>query len=562
MNRRWCAVLMATCLGAMPCTLVHAQAVSGLADATWAFAPEPDGFKAGALLDLRELNEKVAGQSGYVRVGADGGFVRGDGQPLRFWAVNTDVGRAPFAPSDLGPKTAPDLARHARFLAKRGVNMVRLHRLLAPNLGATPDAAVTDINMAERDGIWRTVAAMRKEGIYSTISVYWAAPMKLSPRWGVAGGAQQSTFGLMFFDPVLQAGYKAWLKKLLTERNPYTGVSLADDPSVALIQLQNEDSLLFWTLNLLGPAQRLALETRFGAFLISRYGSIWNAQSAWAGERVNGDAPDAGRMALVNLADLTQPPAGGGRGRRQADQTEFFGRTMHDFNAGVVKYLRTELGVRQLINAGNWKTASAVRLGDVERWSYTAGDVDASNAYTGGVHQGPNNGWAIMNGDRYTNVSVLKDPRQLAINLKQTQGRPMLVTEGGWIMPNGDAAEGPFLVSAYMSLGGVAGYYWFSTSDEGWSPPESANGFMPSQAKWIFATPDMLGTFPAAALAYRMGYIRRGTPVVVENRTLQDLWDRKTPIAYFGERDRPFRERDRFEWSVLSCARWIVGSGR
>jgi len=29
--------------------------------------------------------------------------------------------------------------------------------------------------------------------------------------------------------------------------------------------------------------------------------------------------------------------------------------------------------------------------------------------------------------------------------------------------------------------------------------------------------------------------------------------------AYFGEGDRPFRERDRFERSVLSCVGWIVG---
>jgi len=30
--------------------------------------------------------------------------------------------------------------------------------------------------------------------------------------------------------------------------------------------------------------------------------------------------------------------------------------------------------------------------------------------------------------------------------------------------------------------------------------------------------------------------------------------------AYFGERDRRFRERDRFERSMLSCVEWIVGS--
>ena len=506
-----------------------AQTSSGLGVSTWAFEPAADRFSPEALLDLRSLNEKTAGESGFVRVGVDGGFVRGDGKPLRFWAVNTDVAREPFVSKPLGPKTAPDLARHARFLAKRGVNMVRLHRQLSPVLDANPSAAITDINAAERDNIWRTVAAMRKEGIYTTISPYWAGPMKFSPSWPIAGGAQQPAFGLLFFDPTLQAAYKAWLKKLLTEKNPYTGIALADDPSVAIIQIQNEDSLLFWTVGGIKGAQREALETRYGSFLATKYGSIASARKAWRDERAAGDAPDAGRMALLELWELTKPGSGG-RGVRLADQTEFYARTMYEFNRDIVGYLRKDIGAKQLINAGNWRTASTLRLNDAERWSYTSADVDAANVYTGGIHQGPYSGWAIANGDRFTNVSVLTQPRLLPINLKHTVGRPMLVTEGGWIMPNSFAAEGPFLISAYGSLTGLGGYYWFSTNDEGWTPPQSANGYLPSQGKWLFATPDLLGTFPAAALVYRMGYLKRGAPVVVEHRALQDLWDRRTPI--------------------------------
>ncbi len=500
------------------------QASSGLAAATWSAAPGPDAFSAAALLDLRGLNEAIAGQSGFVRIGRDGGFERGDGAPLRFWAVNTEVGRGGIDPA------APDLARHARFLAKRGVNMVRLHRQLAPNLAVTPDAAIGDIDAAERDGIWRTVAAMRREGIYTALSPYWAGPMHFAPAWAIAGGAQQSAYGLLFVDPVLQSAYKSWLRRLLTEKNPYTGMALAKDPSLALIQIQNEDSLLFWTVGSLGPAQRQALEARFGAFLLKKYGSPWNLQSAWLGEPfLAGAAATPPRVPLLDLSELTGPGRGA-HGRRLADQTEFYARTMHDFNAEVVRYLRDDLGAMQLVNAGNWKTASPARLGDAERWSYTAGDVDAANVYTGGVHQGPNSGWAIQNGDRFTDESVLLHPRNLPTNLKQTLGRPMLVTEGGWILPNGHATEGPFLVAAYASLSGVAGYTWFSTRDEGYGPPQSANGYLPSQAKWTFATPDVLGTFAAAALAYRRGDIRRGTPVLVENRTLQDLWDRKTAV--------------------------------
>lgn len=218
-----------------------------------------------------------------------------------------------------------------------------------------------------------------------------------------------------------------------------------------------------------------------------------------------------------------------GRAARLADQTEFLTRTMADFNRDIVDYLRKELGVRALINAGNWKTASTLRLNDAERWSYTPGEVDAVNRYNSGLHQGPDNGWALRNGDRYTSPSALLDPTLLPTNLKQTVGRPMLVTEGAWVLPHAYAAEGPWLVSAYSSLNGVDAYYWFSTSDEGWSPPQSANGYEPSQAKWQFATPEMLGSFPAAALAYRQGLIRRGAPVLTEQRTLADLWARRTP---------------------------------
>jgi hypothetical protein len=506
----------------------HAQADGA---ATWSFTPAKDEFHKKAWLDLRFLNEKVAGETGFVRVDSHGDFVRGDGQPLRFWAVNSDTAREAFERRPLGPQAAPDLARHARFLAKRGVNMVRHHRQLSPPLHRNPAAAITDINEAERDAIWRMVAAMRKEGIYSTISPYWASATKLSASWGVAGGAEQPATGLLFFDKSLQAAYKAWLKKLLTEKNPYTGLPLAQDPSVALIQLQNEDSLLFWTAGQIKGPQRQVLEQRFAAFLIGKYGTLAKAQAAWRGECDKNDAPQAGRMALLELWELTQGRvAREGRAARLADQTEFLARTMFDFNKEIVDYLRNELGVKQLINAGNWKTASTVHLNDAERWSYTAADVDAVNHYIGGVHKGANEGWAIVNGDKFTSDSALLNPRLLPINLKQTAGRPMLVTESAWVMPNGFAAEGPFLIAAFSSLTGVDGYYWFSTNDEGWTSPQSANGYLPSQGKWLFASPDMLGTFPAAALAYRKGYIRRGTPAVVENRALQDVWARKTPI--------------------------------
>jgi G:T/U-mismatch repair DNA glycosylase len=523
--RAFCSGCFALLLGILVATrLIHAAAVP---PDTWAFEPARDRFDPASLLDLRGLNEAVAGQSGFVRVDGKGGFLRGDGQPLRFWAVNTALAsREPVQRPPLWGDRVQDVEHHARFLAKRGVNLVRVLRQISPDLESKPDAALTDIDAAERDAIWRTVAAMRRQGIYTMLSAYWAVPMKFAQAWGVRGGPDQSALGLLFFDEQLEAAYRSWLRQLLTEKNPYTGIALAQDPALAILQLQNEDSLLFWTVDVIKGPQREALEKRFADFARAKHGSVVAAQAAWRGHGVLDDSPMQGRLSLRPMWELTQPVQGTGPARRLADQTEFYARTMHDFNRRTIEFLRRELGVRALVNAGNWKTADAARLGDAERWSYMPGEVDAVNHYFSGVHQGESEGWAIVAGDRFTDESALLSPNLLPINLRQTRGRPIMVTESAWVPPNSHGAEGPFLVAAYSSLTGVAGFHWFSIGEDEWATPRSANGYLPSLTKWTFGTPETLGSFPAAALAYRRGDIRRGDPVLVHERPIDSLWQR------------------------------------
>ena len=221
----------------------------------------------------------------------------------------------------------------------------------------------------------------------------------------------------------------------------------------------------------------------------------------------------------------------------------FLAETMFDFNKAMASYLHDGLGCKHLVNAGNWKTADPVRLEDAERWSYTATDVLATNRYFGGLHAGKNAGWAVQAGDTFTRVSALKQPALLPINCKQVPGKAMIVTESGWVMPNGYGNEAPFLIAAYQSLSGVAGFYWFAVAEEGWMTPRSANGFMPSQAKWPIMTPDTLGQFPAAALMYRKGLVKKGEPILVEERSLDDLWHRRTPLAAESSGFDPNRDK-------------------
>src|ERR1051326_4639515 len=93
----------------------------------------------------------------------------------RFWAVNTNGGPAP----DL-----EGYRRHARFLAKRGVNMVRWHGSLNPK---GDRAKSTDVDLDEIEKVRRFVAAMKAEGIYTTFSPYWAVAVHAKPEWGLKG---------------------------------------------------------------------------------------------------------------------------------------------------------------------------------------------------------------------------------------------------------------------------------------------------------------------------------------------------------------------------------------
>ncbi|MEZ6126551.1 MAG: hypothetical protein R3C49_25800 [Planctomycetaceae bacterium] len=487
----------------------------GLADpGMWAFEPDRDLFSEDSVLDLSYLNAKPAGRDGRVRRSADGAnFVDGAGQPLRFWAVNTTV------------QFRDDMAvveEHARWLAKRGVNMVRHHGHLAPG----PGSELTDVNQKDIDAAWRLVAAMKKHGIYVTLSPYWAVSVHPQPKWGLKESGGDNLTGLIFFDEKLQAAYKGWLKALLTRPNPHTGIPLAEDPTVALFQIQNEDSLLFWTESAIGKQQRVELATEFGRWLVKKYGSLDRATAAWGGPtRVEGDQFGDGIVMPQQIWHLTQSQSGP-MAARLNDQVQFYSELMYAFNTEISRFLKEEIGYTGLINAGNWRTADSAKLLDAERYAYSANDVIGVNRYfNGGQHVNPTEkhkaGYLISEGDLISSESALRRPWDFPLALRQVHGHPMIISESAWVPPLRYQSEGPFLVAAYSALTGMDIFYWFSTGDVGFGPP---------MEKWQLSTPAQLGMFPAAALMFRRGDIRTAGPAVIERRPLTDVWARKPPL--------------------------------
>ncbi|MEI8196279.1 MAG: hypothetical protein WCI73_10250, partial [Phycisphaerae bacterium] len=479
---------------------------------TWAFTCRDSDHNASAILNLRFLNETTGGARGFVRLSPDGtGLVFGDGSAARFWGTI-------FIPDRAKRISDADLERHSKWLAKMGVNMTRRMFLGVPTTsGSSPE----DVNRDEIDAVWRYVAEQKKQGIYT--SIICSGPLvdygnaDLS-KWGIAGYEVNYTknpkvdapWGVGYFNPVLMRSYKARLRALFGQVNPYTGITLADDPSILMIQLVSEDGLLFYTFDKMKPAQLRELGRLYGTWLKTKYGSLDAALRSWAdgstpneSELLNADEPVAGIVGFYKAWQaVDSPPPDSGKGRRVTDQVEFLCRTERKFNEEMIRYLREDLKCKQLILPGNWRPANPTRMQDAQRWSYMPGQIIAENHFL----VSGNDTWRTIAGEVFGQPTALK-PLELEdappYVFKQVDGHATFLTSTGWIQPNIHQSEAAFLCSAYGSLAGLAGICWdgFSQSLEYdqtvvLKPNPTTKWFM----TWNTARPAAVSGFPAAAL--------------------------------------------------------------
>ncbi len=485
----------------------------GLADeGFFPYEPGVDRFAPDALIDLRRLNENAAGESGFVRRSGSE-FVLGSGKPVRFWGVN--VGRANAAQ----PRETMDYL--ARRLAKLGVNMVRYHGpVFTERDRTTADPKVLD-------DLFYLVAAMKRQGIYTTISFYFPLWFDVGPDLGIPGyenTANKAPFTLLYFDPRMQELYRQWARSLLATKNPYTGLALGQDPAVAIVEIINEDSFFFWTFSRenipLFYWQRL--EQQYADWLRKRYGSLDAAFAAWGAERLPEDDPSAGRAGLYEAWHMTSggiSAGGADKRRRVGDQVRFLAEVQKGFYESTVRYFRQDLGARNMISCSNWTVSDPALLDALERYTYTAGDVIDAHGYFEGPQEGEGSGYSVGVGHTFQSVAGVTSPERLPLRFVQVEGYPQIVSEIGWTNPNRYRADATFLASAYGSLQGIGGLYFFAVDgnflSDGWID------------KFPVGCPLTAGSFPAAALQYRRGDVREAGNAAYEVVSADDLYSLK-----------------------------------
>ncbi|MER3473468.1 MAG: hypothetical protein C4335_05415 [Armatimonadota bacterium] len=472
----------------------------------FAFEPDPDTFRPSPI-DLRSMNERFAGENGWIVV-KNGQFVHSKtGKPVRFWAVNAGPNIIRMDPASVNYL--------ARTLAKYGVNMVRMHGGL---WGA--DLKV-DREYLERYFFF--ISAMKRQGIYCTLSIYFPLWLRFTREEGYGDYNNQHPFAMLFFNKRFQEIYKGWWRELMTTPNPYTGLALKDDPAVAMVELVNEDSYFFWTFtpyqNI--PAQQMEiLEKEFGDWLKQKYGSLASAFSTWGGVRIRGDDESAGRAGLMGLWEMFNQ-----RNKRAQDTAEFLAQHQRAFFQQMRDYLKHRLGYKGLVQASNWITASAQILGPLDKWSNAVCDYMDRHGYFGGPHEGECAGWSISVGDRYDDACALTEVAKNALPLIDViyNGLPSIISEVNWTPPNRFRADFPFLFATYGVLQGTDGVYFFALNAPSWQQVLS---------KFSIQTPVVFGQFPADALVFRQGLVQEARPVVIANLKLSDLFALKgAPVS-------------------------------
>ena len=133
----------------------------------------------------------------------------------------------------------------------------------------------------------------KKQGIYVDLNLHVARALTSADGFPDADKLPELGKVLAYFEPQFIAQQKEYARQILNHVNPKTGLKWANDPTVALVEINNEDTLVGHafdgSLPALPPPYRATLEKGWNTFLQARYSSDAALRRAWQGNDPLGD---------------------------------------------------------------------------------------------------------------------------------------------------------------------------------------------------------------------------------------------------------------------------------
>lgn len=427
--------------------------------------------------DISGLLEKSAGATGFIQR-KNGHLATGDGKRWRFWGVG-QVFAAYFPPMEQAGVIA-------RRMAKFGINCLRLHHLdhrwpngilkrydegkdgpgIVPG-ASYPHPGVESTRELDPEAMARLdwfVYCCKANGIYVDFN------LNVTRRFSVSDGVRDSeeigySKGITYYDDRIVFLEKEYAMMLLDHYNPFTKTRYADEPAVAMIEVLNENSLAeAWvrgalapevarnadmTWRIIPPSYADDLTRRWNLFLAKKYANRDELKTAWEGDLQDFEDPTLGSVRRLNPAQFAAASR-----TRFIDESSFYNAIETEFFTDMAAFLRSEVGVKQLIvptsdHNHNW---SAIPMLEADANL----DIIDGHAY-----------WYVPWQKMFTaqHIAQVDNPdTSMPALLSRTivKDYPYIVSEINESFPNDFACEAIPLVTAYALLQDWDGIFWHS----------------------------------------------------------------------------------------------------
>lgn len=450
-------------------------------------------------VDVSFLLDAPAGKHGFIQV-TQGHLATGDGQRIRLWGVNiTDWSK--------GSRQVPSKEEAPLWvatLARFGVNCVRFQflDLDAPRgliASGRPDSRSLDAGQLDREDYF--IAQLEKRGIYVDFNLLVGRHFTAGDGVKDASLLREGAKGTSLFDQRLIELQKEYAKQLLTHRNPYTDLQYADDPAVALVEINNKNALNigyrapspFYEQELMGMYNRWLTSHRTPQQIVALRSIVG----------VKGDEAQVPLMVWRRQA-ASAPPA------RFYAEAEFYNDTQRDYFVEMESYVRETLGSHSLMIA----TADHSHSGSGYPILLATSSSDVIDGHTYWEHPEMYGRKSPMVNDPFNSTVVELSRSAMA-------GKPYTVSEVNNPFPSDFDGEGIPILAAYGALQDWDAIMWYTfepKTDPAW---KSYVG----DPFDISLDPVKMPEMAAGALMFLRGDIAKGREVIERSYTRHQVFD-------------------------------------
>jgi hypothetical protein len=407
----------------------------------WTRLEHRPGIQAGSALDFTAMGllDAPAGKYGQVRaVGDHFEFANLPGKAQRFYGTNL-VGGAHVMSHEQSQELADRLCRS-------GYNSVRYHHY-ANAVFKPENGCSTQLNPDKMEQFDFLFAELKKRGIYTTTDVFSSRGVYASEIWD---GEEDRLMPFREFRPHIAINdkalenVKAFARNFFGHRNPYTGLSYAEDPSLAWICLVNEGN------NLPSADDQRAYQAWLDAWnqwLLDKYGSVAKRNAAWGA-----DAP--ARLTSLHWSPSTALVAAEWRDF-ELFQVELQTRLYENLAA----FMRDELGCQALLTSMNhsWHNARGAMVR--EHFDY----VDL-HFYVDHPAFLPGKRWQLPSSSRNDNLVKTGIIGGTLQAFGRHYGKPFTITEFNYSAPGQYRGVGGILTGCLGALQDWSGIWRFAYS--------------------------------------------------------------------------------------------------